>query len=90
MKKESDTCLSTEEEKVGLRKLTNAKTNHWLFTDNLYAYENLQDHNTKDVNVDMETNKDSRPITNELFLRAGKLKVLLDFLLQSCLKVAKS
>ena len=40
--------------------------------------------------VDMETNKDSRPITNELFLRAGKLNVLLDFLLQSCLKVAKS
>lgn len=39
--------------------------------------------------VDMETNKDSRPITNELFLRAGKLNVLLDFLLQSCLKVAK-
>ena len=50
MKEESDTCLSTEEEKVGLRKLTNAKTNHWLFTDNLYAYENIQDHNTKDVN----------------------------------------
>ena len=50
MKDESDTCLSTEEEKVGLSKLTNAKTNHWLFTDNLYAYENLQDHNTKDVN----------------------------------------